>query len=332
MKAIVYYDFGSADVLRCEEIDKPVPKDNEVLVRVRAAALNPLDWKLMKAPPKFIRLLIGLRKRKGIGVDVAGEVEAVGRSVTQFKPGDAVFGGGRGTAAEYACARESMLALKPQNVSFEQAAAAPIAGWTALQGLRDKGQVQAGQKVLINGAAGGVGTFAVQIAKVLGAEVTGVCSTRNLELVRSIGAGRAIDYTQEDFTLGGQKYDMILECVGNRSPQDIRRALAPKGVCVVVGAAPGVGLTTVLAGILQMLIEAPFRSQKVGMMMAKRSQADLRVLAEMMSAGKLTPVIDRQYGLEQGAEAVRYLEAGHARGKVILTLDSGTSGTQGTSG
>ena len=322
MKAIIHYGFGSADVLRCEEIDKPVPKDNEVLIRVRAAGLNPLDWKLLKAEPKFLRLVLGMGKRKGIGVDVAGVVEGVGRSVTQFKAGDAVFGGGKGTAAEYACARESALALKPEAISFASAAATPIAGLTALQGLRDKGQLRAGQRVLINGAAGGVGSFAVQIAKALGGEVTGVCSTRNLELVRSIGADHAIDYTQEDFTRGGQKYDLILECVGNCSPEAVRRVLEPKGRCVMVGASPDASLMTILRGILRLLVEAPFRSQKVSTFMAKQAGGDLKVLAELMSSGKVKPVIDRQYPLEQTAEGIRYLEAGHARGKVVVTVES----------
>ncbi len=322
MKAIVYYDFGSADVLRCEEIEKPVPKDDEVLIRVRAAGLNPLDWKLMKGEPKFLRLLLGMGKRKGIGVDVAGEVEAVGRGVTRFKPGDAAFGGGRGTAAEYACARESRLALKPETVSFEAAAATPIAGWTALQGLRDKGHIRAGQKVLINGASGGVGTFAVQIAKALGAEVTGVCSTRNLDLVRSMGADRAVDYTQEDFTRGGQKYDVILECVGNCSPKAVRRALVPRGICVGVGSAPGAGLMTILGGLLRLMVEAPFRSQKVTAFMASQKGSDLAVLGEWLRSGKLNPVIDQRYPLERTAEALRYLEQGHARGKVIVTVEA----------
>ena len=320
MKAIVHYGFGSADVLRCEEIEKPVPKDNEVLILVEAAGLNPLDWKLMKGEPKFLRLVLGSGKQKRIGVDVAGLVEAVGRAVTKFKAGDAVFGGGRGTAAEYVCAPESKLALKPESVSFEQAAATPVAGLTALQGLRDKGHVQAGQRVLINGAAGGVGTFAVEIAKALGAEVTGVCSTRNLELVRSIGADRAIDYTQEDFTRGAQKYDLILECVGNCSPEAVRRVLEPKGRSVMVGAAPDVSLMTILGGMLRMLVEAPFRSQKVTTFMARHKADDLRTLAEMMIAGKVKPVIDRCYPLEQAAEGIRYLAEGHARGKVVVTL------------
>ena len=319
MKAIVHYDFGSADVLRCEDIEKPVPKDNEVLIRVRAAGLNPLDWHFMEGEPRFLRLIAGVGRRKGVGADAAGEVEAVGRSVTQFKTGDVVFGGGKGTAAEYACAPESAVALKPDGVSFEQAAALPIAGSSALQGLRDKGHLQAGQKVLINGAAGGVGTFAVQIAKALGAEVTGVCSTKNLELVRSIGADRAIDYTQKDFAEDGQKYDVILDCNMNHSPAEIRRVLEPKGICVVVGG-PSAGTMTILAGMLRQLLEAPFRSQKVMAFMMKRRRADLRTLAEMMSAGKLTPVIDRCYGLDQTADAVRYLEAGHARGKVVITV------------
>ncbi len=319
MKAIVYRQFGSPDVLNCEEIEKPTPGDGDVLIRVRAAALNPLDWKLMEGKPLLLRLFVGPGKVKRPGVDVAGVVEAVGRNVTQFKPGDEVFGACRGALADYVCTAESAVAKKPENVTFEQAASASIAAFTALQGLRDKGQIQAGQKVLINGAAGGVGTFAVQIAKHFGAEVTGVCSTRNVELTRSIGADHVIDYTQQDFTTGEQKYDLILDCYANHSLTDVRRVLQPKGCYVVVGG-PDAGLIAILSGILKLLVVAPFISQKVGMFMAKRSKGDLNIIAELMQSGKVTPVIDRSYELSQVAEAVRYLEAGHARGKVVITV------------
>ncbi len=237
MKAIVYHRYGSPDVLKCEEIERPTPKDDEVLVKVRAASLNPLDWHFMRGEPYFIRLMTGLRRPKftRLGVDVAGRVEAVGRSVTWFEPGDEVFGGCRGAFAEYACARESELITKPEGVTFEQAACVNVAALTALQSLRDKGRVRPGQKVLINGAAGGVGTFAVQIAKWLGAEVTGVCSTRNVEMVRSIGADHVIDYTGEDFTEGGRRYDLILDCVGSHRLSALRRVLSPEGTYIAVG-------------------------------------------------------------------------------------------------
>ncbi len=320
MQAIVYREFGSPDVLRLEETPKPEPRDGEVLVRVRAAGLNPLDWKLMKGRPWVLRLVMGLRKAKRPGVDVAGEVEAVGRGVTDFKPGDPVFGGCRGALADYVCAPASALALKPANVSFEAAAAVPIAGWTALQGLRDKGHIAAGQRVLINGAAGGVGTFAVQIAKYFGAEVTGVCSTRNVELVRSIGADHVIDYTRQELSEGGRQYDLILECVGNLSIGQVRRLLTPHGACVMVGASPDMSLMSILADIFKLLVSAPFMKQKIFTFMAKRSQVDLRTLAELMQAGKVTAVIDRRYELPEAAAAMRYLEEGHARGKVIVTV------------
>lgn len=255
------------------------------------------------------------------GRDVAGQVEAAGRNVTQLKPGDAVFGSCDGAFAEYACAPEPALALKPDNVTFGQAASVPVAGLTALQGLRDKGRLRPGQKVLINGAAGGVGTFAVQIAKSFGAEVTGVCSARNVEMVRSIGADRVVDYTQEDFTKGAQRYDIILDNVGNHSLSAIRRVLNPEGVCVMAGAPKKVGL------FLTRALTAPVLSRLVGqkfvLLMARRSKEDLAMLGELMAAGKVTPVIDRRYRLSDVAEAVRYLEEGHARGKVVITLEGG---------
>jgi NADPH:quinone reductase-like Zn-dependent oxidoreductase len=322
MKAIVYRDSGSPDVLQCEQIEKPLPGDNEVLIKVRAAALNPLDWRLMRGGPALVQLLLGGRKPKRMGRDVAGEVEAVGSKVTQLKRGDAVFGGCRGALADYVCASESAVASKPENLTFEQAASVPIAGWTALQGLRDKGHVQPGQRVLINGAAGGVGTFAVQIAKYLGADVTGVCSTRNVEMVRGIGADHVLDYTLEDFTKGDARYDLILDCIANHSPNEVRRVLQPKGKCVLVGAPHDVGLIALLVGLMKLLVMAPFTSQKVVTMMARRSQGDLKFLAGLMQEGKVTPVIDRCYGFGDTAEAVRYLEEGHARGKVVVTVSA----------
>jgi len=325
MKAIVYQDYGSPDILRYEEIDKPTPGEEEVLVKVRAASVNPLDWKMMKGGPLLVRLLLGKGKPKikRPGVDVAGEVEAVGGKVTQFKPGDAVFGTCAGAFAEYvtsgsAPGLKSALARKPENVTFEQAAGVPIGGLTALQGLRDHGHIQAGQKVLINGAAGGVGTFAVQIAKAFGAEVTGVCSTRNVEMVRSIGADRAIDYTQEDFTQSGERYDLILECVGNHSYAECRRVLKDGGRLVMVGAASDVSMLRLAAGLIGGLAASLFLSRKMVFFIAKGRQADLDTLGELMASGKVRPVIDRCYKLSEAAEAFRYMEAGHARGKVIL--------------
>jgi NADPH:quinone reductase-like Zn-dependent oxidoreductase len=321
MKAIVCHDYGPPDVLRYEEVEKPAPGENEVLIKVRAAAGNPLDWKIMKGRPYALRIMFGLRKPRITrpGVDVAGEVEAVGRNVTQFKAGDAVFGSCRGAFAEYVCAPETSLAMKPDNVTFEQAAAVPVAAYTALQGLRDKGRIQAGQKVLINGAAGGVGTFAVQIAKWSGAEVTGVCSTRNVEMVRSIGADHVIDYTREDFTQSGQRYDLLFDCIGNHPLSAIRRVLKPGGVCVMAGSPDKAG--TILARAVAALVLSRLTSEKFVMFVARRSKEDLNLMCELMQAGKVTPVIDRSYRLSEGAEAMRYLAAGHARGKVVIIPD-----------
>lgn len=320
MQAIVYRHFGSPEVLHCEETTKLEPRDGVVLIRVHAAGLNPLDWKLMHGKPWLLRLAMGLRKAKHPGVDVAGEVESVGPGVTQFKPGDAVFGACRGAFAEYACAPASSLALKPDSVSFEQAASAPIAAWTALQGLRDKGRIQGGQKVLINGAAGGVGTFAVQVAKHFRAEVTGVCSTRNIEMVGSIGADHVIDYTRQNLAGDGQRYDLILDCVGNLPLPLIRRMLTPKGRCVIVGASPDVSLMSILGGMLKLIVQGPFMQQKILTFMAKRSQADLRLIAEMMQSGAVKPVIERCYGLAEVPEAMTYLETGHVRGKLVVRV------------
>jgi NADPH:quinone reductase-like Zn-dependent oxidoreductase len=330
MKAAVYTGYGPPDVVQIMDVDKPVPKDDEVLIKVRAASVNPYDWHFMRGAPYPLRIAAGLRKPKNkrLGVDVAGVVEAAGRSVKQLKPGDEVFGAGRGAFAEYVCASEPKLALKPRNVTFEQAASVPIAGLTALQGLRqggldDKGRTRAGTKVLINGAAGGVGTFTVQIAKAFGAEVTGVCSTRNVEMVRSIGGDHVIDYTKDDFTKDGQHYDLILDCVANHSLSAFRRVLSPKGNYIMVGAADGGSRWMI--GLLARLLEAAmlswFGSQKLVMVGAKITREDLATLAELMKYGKVTPVIDRRYKLSEVAEAIRYLETGHARGKVVITLE-----------
>ena len=328
MKAIVYQGFGSPDILRCEEIDKPIPGDDEVLIRVRAASVNPLDWKLMKGGPFIVRLVLGVSKPKirRPGVDVAGQVEAVGRNVTQFKPGDDVFGTCRGAFAEYATSRsvpgmKSVLVIKPVKVTFEQAASAPVAALTALQGLRDKGRIQQGQRVLINGAAGGVGTFAVQIAKSFGANVTGVCSTSNVDMVRSIGADQVIDYTQQDLTKSGHRYDIVLDCVGNHSFSEWRRVLNPKGILVGVGAPADVPLPRLLVGLIGALLRSLFVSQKIAIFIARVNQQDLTTVRELMAAGKVTPVIDKRYRLSEAREAFRYMETGHARGKVIILLE-----------
>jgi len=324
MKAIVYTQYGPPDVLQFTETAKPTAKDNEILIKVRAASVNPLDWHGMRGKPYIMRMMGGLRKPKSarLGCDVAGQVESVGRNVTQFKPGDEVFGGaiGIGAFAEYACVPESASVMKPDRMTFEQAASVPVAGLSALQGLRDKAQVQPGQRVLINGAAGGVGTFAVQIAKSLGADVTGVCSTRNVDLVRSLGAARVIDYTQEDFTKGGQHYDVIFDSVGNHSLSASRRALNPKGTCIVVTGPNGPWLGP-LARFIQALALSPFVSQKLVPFIAKINKEDLVILRELILAGKVTPVIDKCYGLSDAAAAIGHVEEGHARGKVVITVD-----------
>lgn len=321
MKAIVYHNYGSPDVLKLEEVPKPTPRDDEVLIRIRAASINPLDWHFMRGTPYLVRTMSGLRKPKvtRLGVDLAGQVEAVGKNVTQFKPGDEVFGACRGAFAEHACALEGKLALKPVNISFEDAAAVPVAALTALQGLRDKGRIQPGQKVLINGASGGVGTFAVQIAKVFGADVTGVCSTRNMDMVRSIGAHHVMDYTQEDFTKSGQRYDLILDCFANHSLFACRRVLNPKGKYIVVGGPIG-SMFGLLAGWISALVLSRLVSQKFITFIAKLSKEDLTVMRDLMQAGKVTPVVDRNYPLSDVPKAIRYLEEGHARGKVVITM------------
>jgi NADPH:quinone reductase-like Zn-dependent oxidoreductase len=322
MKAIVYHEYGSPDVLKCEETDKPTIGDDEVLIRVRAASVNPLDWHLMRGEPYIIRAMSGLRKPKPTrpGVDLAGQVEAAGRNVTQFQPGDEVFGASTGAFAEYVCAGENKLVLKPANLTFQQAATLPVAAISALQGLRDKGRIQPGQKVLINGAAGGVGTFAVQIAKSFGAHVTGVCSTRNVDLVRSIGADHVIDYTQEDFTQSGQRYDLVYDCVGNHSLSAFRRVMTSRGNYVMVGGPAGRWIGP-MDRALKALLLSLFVSQKLSMFLASTNKEDLVVLRELIEAKKVTSVIDRCYTLSEVPEAVRYSEEGHARGKVVITLE-----------
>lgn len=317
MKAIIYTEYGSPDVLQLKDVEKPSPKDDEILVKIYAASANAADWHLMRAEPFLARLENGLLKPKNtkLGADVAGRVEAVGKNVTQFQAGDDVFGelplDGLGSFAEYVCSTEDALALKPANITFEQAAAVPLAAFTALQGLRDKGQIQAGQKVLINGAAGGVGTFAVQIAKSFGTEVTGVCSTRNLEMVRSIGADHVIDYTKEDFTRTGQRYDLIFDAVGNRSVSDLKRALSANGICSVAG-------FTSLSRLFQVML---LGGKKAGLMeTAKGNKKDLLFIKDLLEAGKVVPVIDRSYPFSETPEAIRYLEKGHAQGKVVITM------------
>jgi len=320
MKAIVYHTYGSPDVLKLEEIEKPGPKDDEVLVKVHAASVNAADWHLLRGKPFLVRLMgYGLLKPKYpiLGSDIAGRIEAVGSNVKQFKPGDEVFGNIRGGFAEYVCAREDAVVLKPANISFEEAAAVPIAGITALQGLRDKGHIQPGHKVLIQGASGGVGTFAVQIAKSFGAEATGVCSTRNVDMVRSIGADHVIDYTQEDFTKNGQRYDLILAANGYHSLSDYKRALSPRGIYVMTGGSS-------MAALFQAMLLGPWismtSSKKMGNLAAKVNHKDLVCLKDLLEAGKVVPVIERRYSLSDVAEAVRYLEEGHAKGKEVIAV------------
>ena len=323
MKAVVYRCYGSADVLELEDIEKPTPADYEVLVRVHAAAINPLDWHYMRGSPYFMRLGSGLGRPTDtrLGVDFAGTVGAIGSNVTRFKPGDEVFGGRMGAFGEYVIVREDRgMVLKPSDVSFEQAAAVPIAAVTALQALRDKGRIQPGQKVLINGASGGVGTFAVQIAKALGADVTGVCSTRNVEMVRSIGADHVFDYTKEDYTDSGQHYDLIVDMVGNHSLLANRQVLKPEGKFVIIGGAKGNWFAPLMNPI-KAAIMSPFVDQEFGMMIARMDNEDLSILGELMQSGKVTSVIDRRYRLSEVADAIRYSEEGHARGKIIIDLE-----------
>ncbi len=323
MKAIVYDRYGPPDVLHFEELEKPVPADDQVLIRVRASSVNPYDWHFIRGTPRLFRLFIGVRapKSKRLGIDVAGEVEAAGRNVTNFKPGDAVFGTATGAFSEYVCASESSLAHKPENLTWEQAASAPIAGITALQGLRDKAKILPGQHVLINGASGGVGTFAVQIAKSFEARVTAVCSTRNIELVKSIGADDVIDYTRENFLEGGRRYDLFFDLIGNNPLPACLRVLQPNGIFIGSGGGgPDRGSMEILGPMLHRLLLLPFTSQKMPGLLAKVNTADLNFLANLMRSGKVTPVLDRSYALSETADAVRYLEQCHARGKVTITV------------
>jgi NADPH:quinone reductase-like Zn-dependent oxidoreductase len=316
MKAIVQTGYGSPDVFDLKEIDKPVVEERDVLVRVHAAALHAGDYFAMRGEPYMVRMSSGWPKPKGYvpGYDVAGQVEAVGSNVTRFQPGDEVFGACQGTCAEYVCAPEEKFAPKPANLTFEQAAAVPTSAVAALHGLRDAGKVQPGQKVLINGASGGVGTFAVQIAKALGAEVTGVCSTRNVDMVRSIGADHVIDYTQEDFTQGGPRYDLILDQVANHSLSDFRRTLTPQGTLIPNSGHAGMGY------IIKAFVVSLFVRQQGGPYIAIPKNEDLVVLKELLESGKITPVIDRTYPLSEAPEAFRYLDEGHAQGKVVITV------------
>ncbi|HEV2273277.1 MAG TPA: NAD(P)-dependent alcohol dehydrogenase [Acidobacteriaceae bacterium] len=322
MQAIVYHRYGSPDVLQLEEIERPTPGETEVLIKVHAASVNPLDWHLLRGMPYGFRMMSGLRKPKEerLGIDGSGQVEAVGSKATQFKPGDAVFGACRGAFAEYACAPQSAVVLKPANIDFWQAASAPVAALTALQALRDKGHLEPGQKVLINGAAGGVGTFAVQIARHLGGDVTGVCSTRNVDLMRSLGAHHVIDYTQEDFTKSGQRCDLFIDCIGNHSLPACRRVLAPKGVYIMVGGQSGRWVSPMDRWIRARLL-SPFVPQNLITMVAKVNQQGLNLIAELMASGKVTPIIDRTYSLRDVPAAIRYIEEGHARGKVVIAMN-----------
>lgn len=323
MQAIVYTKYGSSDVIQLKEVEQPTPKDNEVLIKVHAASVNPLDWHFMRGKPYVMRLQSGLRSPKNStsGVDVAGQVEAVGKDVTEFQPGDNVFGVCNGSFAEYVCAFEKSLVKKPNHLTFEQVAAVPVAAFTALQGLRNQGQIQSGQKVLINGAAGGVGTFAVQIAKSFGAIVTGVCSTRNVTMVGSIGADHVIDYTQENFTQSGQHYDLIFDAVGNHSLSDCRRVLSSNGILVLVGGPNKGRILGPLARSIKGLVLSRFVSQRMVMLLTAWSKDDLVVIQKLLDDGKVTPVIDRTYNLSEVPEAIQYLEQGHAQGKVVITLN-----------
>ena len=324
MKAIVSTQYGSPDVLQFTEVEKPTPRDNEVLVKVHAASVNAADWHLLRGKPFLMRLMgYGLLKPKYriLGSDIAGRIEAVGRNVKQFQAGDEVFGNtatyGFGDFAEYVSVPEDALVLKPTTLSFEEAAAVPQAALVALQGLRDKGQIKPGQKVLIYGASGGIGTFAVQIATSFGAEVTAVCSTRNLDMARSIGADHVIDYTKEDFTRNGQQYDLILAVNGYHSLFDYKRALRPRGMYVMTGGSSAQMFQAMLLGPLVSMTGR----QKMGNSAHKPNQKDLVFMKELLEAGKVVPVIDRRYPFHETAEAIRYLEAGHARGKVVITME-----------
>ncbi|HEX4667477.1 MAG TPA: NAD(P)-dependent alcohol dehydrogenase [Chthoniobacterales bacterium] len=325
MKAVIYCDYGEADVLHLAEIAKPVPNDNQLLVRVRAASVNPYDWHFIRGTPYLMRLGVGLRKPKNsrLGVDFAGTVEAVGKNVTEFKPGDEVYGGKTGAFAQYICVSEKGVVRKPENLTFEQAGSVQIAGMTALQALRKFAHVQPGQRVLINGASGGVGTFAVQIGKALGAHVTGVCSGRNADMVRSLGADEVIDYTKQDFAQSGKQWDVILDNVPNHSLSDCRHSLTAKGKYIMIGGGgPEDGRWIgPFARVIKLMLLEPFVNQEMRMMMSDPTKDDMTYLRDLMQSGKVTPVIDRRFSLGQVPEAIWYLEKGHARGKVVITVD-----------
>jgi len=325
MKAVICTKYGSPDVLQLQEVAKPAPRDDEVLIKIHAASINSRDWRMLRAKPFFIRLMPGgflQPKNKILGADLSGRVEAIGRLIKQFQPGDEVFGylpsaTGRGTFAEYVCANENLITLKPVNLTFEQAAAVPEAAMTALQGLRDKGNIQPRQKVLIYGASGGVGTFAVQIAKAFGAEVTAVCSTRNLDMVRSLGADHVIDYTREDFTRNGQQYNLILAVNGYHPISDYLRALSPEGVYVVAGGS----MFQLFQAALQGRQTSKTGSQKTYVVSLVQNQKDLIFLKELLESGKIVPVVDRCYPLSQTAQAFQYFEKEHAQGKIVITVE-----------
>ncbi len=322
MKAIVYTKYGPPNVLQLKEIEVPIPRDDEILVKICAVSPNAADWRLLRADPFLVRFYSGFLKPKYqiLGADIAGKVEAVGKDVKQFQQGDEVFGDlanwGWGGFTEYVCADENALVLKPANISFEEAAAAPMAGITALQGLRDKGRIQPGQKVLINGASGGVGTFAVQIAKVYGAEVTAVCNMGKMEMVRSLGADHVIDYTKEDFTKTGQRYDLILAANGYHPIFDYRRALSPKGIYVMTGGS----MTQMFQAMLLGPLISMSGSKKMGNLVAKSNREDLNFIGELLAEGKIKPVIDRRYPLSEIPQALGYLEKGHVKGKIVVTV------------
>jgi len=323
-KSWMYRCYGAPEVLKLEDVAKPEPADDELLVKVHAASVNPLDWHYMRGTPYIMRMEagIGAPREPSIGVDFAGTVESVGKDVKNFKPGDEVFGVRGGAFGEYVHVRESRnVILKPANVSFEQAAAVPVAAVTALQALRDKGQLKAGQKVLINGASGGVGTFAVQIAKAMSAEVTGVCSGRNVEMVRSLGADHVIDYTKEDFTIGTNKYDLIVDNVGSHSFSDYRRVMSPAGILVIVGGPSDGKFLGPMSGIIKAQAYDPFVSQQFLFMLSNMTPQDLKILRDMLAAGTIKPVIDRTYTLNEVPQAIAYLETGRARGKVIVRME-----------
>ena len=320
MKAIRYYQYGGPEVLQLQDVDTPKVTEDRLLIRVRAASLNPYDWHFMRGKPSLIRLFAGITKPKnnGLGADLAGVVEAVGTNVTQFQPGDEVLGQAAGSFSEYALVKPGSVTTKPGKLTFQQAAAVPMVGLTALQGLRDIGAVKSGQKVLINGASGGIGTMAVQIAKALGAEVTGVCSTRNVELVKSLGAEYVVDYTKEDFLHGDRRYDLMLDNIGNRSLSDCRKALVPRGTYVGAGADGGSGGP--ITNLIKQVGTKPFVKQHLRSFIAKPNQKDLVYLTELIESGKLTPVIDRTYPLSEVPEAITYLETRRARGKIVITM------------